>query len=55
MTGEKHRLQVLNATYLMPAECAKRLLDAVEDLRHRTGAEVEVSGPWAPYSFVGEV
>ncbi|GAA2324088.1 gas vesicle protein [Streptomyces caniferus] len=55
MTGEKHRLQVLNATYLMPAERAKRLLDAVEDLRHRTGAEVEVSGPWAPYSFVGEV
>ncbi|MGW7486422.1 GvpL/GvpF family gas vesicle protein [Streptomyces sp. NPDC054786] len=55
LTGEKHRLQVLNATYLLPAVRAKRLLDSVERLRHRTGAEVEVSGPWVPYSFVGEV
>ncbi|MGW7573437.1 GvpL/GvpF family gas vesicle protein [Streptomyces sp. NPDC054765] len=55
MTGEKHRLQVLNAAYLVTSVRERRLLHAVEDLRHRTGAEVEVSGPWVPYSFVGEV
>lgn len=55
MTGERHRLQVLNAAYLVTTVREKELLDAVETLRHRTGAEVEVSGPWVPYSFVGEV
>ncbi|MFE1765610.1 GvpL/GvpF family gas vesicle protein [Streptomyces angustmyceticus] len=54
MTGEKHRLQILNATYLLRTERARGLLDAVAGLRQRTGAEVEVSGPWVPYSFVGE-
>ncbi|MEU8252524.1 GvpL/GvpF family gas vesicle protein [Nonomuraea sp. NPDC048916] len=24
-------------------------------LRKRTGADIELSGPWVPYSFVGEV
>ncbi|MFE1176098.1 GvpL/GvpF family gas vesicle protein [Streptomyces sp. NPDC058773] len=55
MTGERGRLQVLNAAYLVTAVREKELLDAVETLRRRTGAEVEVSGPWVPYSFVGEV
>ncbi|MGY5134785.1 GvpL/GvpF family gas vesicle protein [Streptomyces nigrescens] len=55
MTGERHRLQVLNAAYLVTTVREKELLAAVETLRHRTGAEVEVSGPWVPYSFVGEV
>ncbi|MEW1749980.1 GvpL/GvpF family gas vesicle protein [Streptomyces angustmyceticus] len=55
MTGETHRLQILNATYLMRTERVQGLLDAVEGLRQRTGAEVEVSGPWVPYSFAGEV
>jgi len=55
MTGERHRLQVLNAAYLVTTVREKELLDAVELLRRRTGAEVEVSGPWAPYSFAGEV
>lgn len=55
MTGEKHRLQILNATYLVTSVCEKRLRDAVASLTHRTGAEVELSGPWVPYSFVGEV
>ncbi|WP_336051848.1 GvpL/GvpF family gas vesicle protein [Streptomyces sp. CA2R101] len=54
MTGEKHRLQILNATYLVTSVCEQRLRDAVAGLRHRTGAEVELSGPWVPYSFVGE-
>ncbi|MEU3987821.1 GvpL/GvpF family gas vesicle protein [Streptomyces platensis] len=55
MTGERHRLQVLNAAYLVRTVREKELLDAVELLRRRTGAEVEVSGPWVPYSFAGEV
>ncbi|MFJ6749283.1 GvpL/GvpF family gas vesicle protein [Streptomyces sp. NPDC091266] len=55
VTGEKHRLQVLNAAYLVAAEREGELADAVEGLRIRTGAQLEVSGPWVPYSFVGEV
>ncbi|WP_405411706.1 GvpL/GvpF family gas vesicle protein [Streptomyces decoyicus] len=55
LTGEKHRLQILNATYLVSSVRVRRLLEAVAGLRHRTGADVEVSGPWVPYSFVGEV
>ncbi|QIY53819.1 GvpL/GvpF family gas vesicle protein [Streptomyces sp. RPA4-5] len=55
MTGERHRLQVLNAAYLVRTVREKELLDAVQLLRRRTGAEVEVSGPWVPYSFAGEV
>ncbi|AOP47625.1 GvpL/GvpF family gas vesicle protein [Streptomyces lydicus] len=54
MTGEKDRVQVLNAAYLMTAVGEKELLDAAETWRRRTGADVEVSGPWVPYSFVGE-
>ncbi|MFI1497278.1 GvpL/GvpF family gas vesicle protein [Streptomyces platensis] len=55
MTGERHRLQVLNAAYLVTTVRERELLEAVELLRRRTGAEVEVSGPWVPYSFAGEV
>ncbi|MGW9430736.1 GvpL/GvpF family gas vesicle protein [Streptomyces decoyicus] len=55
LTGEKHRLQILNATYLVSSMRVRRLLEAVAGLRQRTGADVEVSGPWVPYSFVGEV
>ncbi|MFI5521033.1 GvpL/GvpF family gas vesicle protein [Streptomyces platensis] len=55
VTGERHRLQVLNAAYLVTTVRERELLDAVELLRRRTGAEVEVSGPWVPYSFAGEV
>ena len=55
LTGEKHRLQVLNAAYLVSAVRDRRLPEAVAGLRSGTGADVEVSGPWVPYSFVGEV
>ncbi|MFI9047176.1 GvpL/GvpF family gas vesicle protein [Streptomyces sp. NPDC053427] len=54
-TGERHRLQILNATYLVAATMDEELRTAVEDLRRRTGAHIEMSGPWVPYSFVGEV
>ncbi len=55
VTGEKHRLQVLNAAYLVAAEREQALAGMVADLRERTGAQIEMSGPWAPYSFAGEV
>ncbi|MFB8028387.1 MULTISPECIES: GvpL/GvpF family gas vesicle protein [unclassified Streptomyces] len=51
--GEKGRVQVLNATYLV-AEHRKADLEALaRALRDATGARIEISGPWVPYSFVG--
>lgn len=49
------RVQVLNATYLVAEHRAAELALLAAGLRERTGAEIEVSGPWVPYSFVGEV
>ncbi|MEW2178616.1 GvpL/GvpF family gas vesicle protein [Streptomyces sp. NPDC005406] len=49
-----HRVQVLNATYLVAEHRAAELASLAAGLRERTGAEIEVSGPWVPYSFVGE-
>ncbi|MEU8675534.1 GvpL/GvpF family gas vesicle protein [Streptomyces sp. NPDC048560] len=51
----EHRVQVLNATYLVAEERAGELARLAEVLRDRTGAAIELSGPWVPYSFVGEV
>ncbi|WP_324605883.1 MULTISPECIES: GvpL/GvpF family gas vesicle protein [unclassified Streptomyces] len=31
-----------------------RFKEAVAALRERTGALIELSGPWVPYSFAGE-
>lgn len=50
-----HRVQVLNATYLVAEHRAAELALLAAGLRERTGADIEVSGPWVPYSFVGEV
>lgn len=50
-----HRVQVLNATYLVAEHRADELDLLAKSLRERTGAEIELSGPWVPYSFVGEV
>ncbi|MEU2247979.1 GvpL/GvpF family gas vesicle protein [Streptomyces sp. NPDC019224] len=52
---EERRTQVLNATYLVAEDRAAELARLAQSLRERTGAQVELSGPWAPYSFVGEV
>ncbi len=52
---DDRRVQVLNATYLVAANRAAELDLLVAGLRKRTGAHIEVSGPWVPYSFVGEV
>ncbi|WAX80256.1 GvpL/GvpF family gas vesicle protein [Streptomyces sp. KMM 9044] len=50
-----HRVQVLNATYLVAEHRSAELNMLARDLRERTGARIELSGPWVPYSFVGEV
>lgn len=52
---DDRRVQVLNATYLVAGHRAAELDLLVAGLRERTGAHIEVSGPWVPYSFVGEV
>ncbi|GAA0589595.1 GvpL/GvpF family gas vesicle protein [Streptomyces crystallinus] len=47
---------VLNAAYLVPRERSAEFVSLVE--RHRSqaaGVRVEVTGPWAPYSFAGTV
>ncbi len=48
-------VQVLNATYLVADHRADELESLAQELRVRTGAHIEISGPWVPYSFVGEV
>ncbi|MEU2583516.1 GvpL/GvpF family gas vesicle protein [Streptomyces avermitilis] len=49
------RVQILNATYLVAEHRADELALLARTLRERTGADIELSGPWVPYSFVGEV
>lgn len=49
------RVQILNATYLVAEHRSEELALLTRTLRERTGAEIELSGPWVPYSFVGEV
>ncbi|WP_299531618.1 GvpL/GvpF family gas vesicle protein [uncultured Streptomyces sp.] len=48
------RVHVLNATYLVADERAAELAHLARSLRESSGAEVVLSGPWVPYSFVGE-
>ncbi|MFD5028962.1 GvpL/GvpF family gas vesicle protein [Streptomyces sp. NPDC058220] len=48
-------LQVLNAAYLVAADRTDEVSRAVRSLRRLTGAHIEMSGPWVPYSFAGEV
>jgi hypothetical protein len=53
ITG-RDRLQVMNAAYLVDRERAAGLRAAVDALASELAAvdvEVEVSGPWVPYSF----
>lgn len=49
------RIQVLNATYLVAEHRADELAFLTQSLQERTGVQIELSGPWVPYSFVGEV
>ncbi|WP_329567463.1 GvpL/GvpF family gas vesicle protein [Streptomyces sp. NBC_01361] len=54
LSGER-RIQVLNATYLVAEHRADELALLTQSLRERAGVEIELSGPWVPYSFIGEV
>ncbi|MBT2393257.1 MULTISPECIES: GvpL/GvpF family gas vesicle protein [Streptomyces] len=46
---------VLNAAYLVPREDSTAFIECVEGLRpDQPGLRVELTGPWAPYSFAGE-
>ncbi|MGW6583817.1 GvpL/GvpF family gas vesicle protein [Streptomyces globisporus] len=54
LSGDQ-RVHVLNATYLVADERADEVARLVAVLGERTGAQIELSGPWVPYSFVGEV
>ncbi|MFI6080319.1 GvpL/GvpF family gas vesicle protein [Streptomyces sp. NPDC051217] len=51
----RRRTQVLNAAYLVAEGRAADVSRLVGLLENRTGAEIEISGPWVPYSFVGGV
>ncbi|MFJ7999707.1 GvpL/GvpF family gas vesicle protein [Streptomyces sp. NPDC096310] len=52
---EPGRTQVLNAAYLVDEERVDEVARTIAGLRRSTGADIEMSGPWVPYSFVGEV
>ncbi|MEV6649383.1 GvpL/GvpF family gas vesicle protein [Streptomyces sp. NPDC051219] len=51
--GGGRRTQILNAAYLVEESRADDVAVTVETLRRRTGADIELSGPWVPYSFAG--
>ncbi|EGE42685.1 GvpL/GvpF family gas vesicle protein [Streptomyces griseus] len=53
--GGDGRVHVLNATYLVAEHRSDELDALVRGLGERTGARIELTGPWVPYSFVGEV
>ncbi|MBQ1109224.1 GvpL/GvpF family gas vesicle protein [Streptomyces anulatus] len=53
--GGDGRVHVLNATYLVAEHRSEELDALVRGLGERTGALIELTGPWVPYSFVGEV
>ncbi|MGI5348916.1 GvpL/GvpF family gas vesicle protein [Streptomyces sp. CA-250714] len=54
LTGERG-VQLLNAAYLVAEGCEREVAEAVDEVRRAPacrGVEVEVTGPWVPYSFV---
>lgn len=53
--GGKGHVQVLNVTYLVADRRATEFEALTRRLREATGARIDMSGPWVPYSFVGEV
>jgi hypothetical protein len=54
VTGS-HRTQVMNGAYLVSSDRASEVAATVERLRNELpgeDVEIELSGPWVPYSFV---
>lgn len=54
-SSEGQGVQVLNATYLVAETRSAELHQLAESLGEPGDAQVVLSGPWVPYSFVGEV
>jgi len=50
LTGNKSAM-VLNAAYLIDDQRAAGFRQAVDDLRNRLPLQLELTGPWPPYSF----
>ena len=52
----RNRTTVLNGTYLVERDLMRAFRAAVAELGETlTGIELEVTGPWPPYSFTGDV
>ncbi|MFJ6700093.1 GvpL/GvpF family gas vesicle protein [Streptomyces sp. NPDC091272] len=54
ITG-RDRTQIMNTAYLVPEDHGRRLAELLEQLRAEPefmDTELEVTGPWVPYSFV---
>ncbi|MFE9467513.1 GvpL/GvpF family gas vesicle protein [Streptomyces virginiae] len=48
----RHGINIANHAYLVPADAEERFRQAVQAAtRPAAGVQVEVTGPWAPYSF----
>ncbi|MFD6423709.1 GvpL/GvpF family gas vesicle protein [Streptomyces sp. NPDC060198] len=54
-SSEDQGVQVLNATYLVAEARSAELHRLAKTLREPGDVQVALSGPWVPYSFVGEV
>jgi hypothetical protein len=50
LTGSKSAM-ILNAAYLIDDQRAAGFRQAVDDLRDRLPLQLELTGPWPPYSF----
>jgi Gas vesicle synthesis protein GvpL/GvpF len=50
LTGSKPAM-ILNAAYLIDNQQAASFRQAVDDLRNRLPLQLELTGPWPPYSF----
>jgi len=50
LTGSKSAM-ILNAAYLVDDQRAAGFRQAVDDLRDRLPLQLELTGPWPPYSF----
>jgi hypothetical protein len=54
--SETGRMEILRAAYLVRRDDTDRFLEAADTLgKSRAGLDVEVTGPWPPYSFVSSV
>ncbi|CAL9333443.1 GvpL/GvpF family gas vesicle protein [Streptomyces sp. enrichment culture] len=53
LAGDTGGANVLNAAYLVPRERAEGFVALTGDMAQAEGVRVELTGPWAAYSFAG--